>query len=146
MKKYIYILLISFLLIIIFWYKKSSEKEIQNSKNALSNNVIFKGKINYLKISENHAFGIIGLEITESNIKNFEKKLGKKIFPYKIRNSYAEIYATVNIERKNGEIVEVVSDSSTIYYNPQNTNELGDLFLISDPINIKFIKENTKIK
>lgn len=146
MKKYRFLILLSILIAVAIWYWKTSEKEERISVNALSNNVIFQGKINYLKISNNHSFGIIGIELTNTNVKYFNKNIENKIFPYKINNLYAEVYATVNTERKNGEIVKVISDSSTIYYNPKNSNEVGNLFLISDPINIKFIEENTKIK
>ena len=146
MKKYRFLFLIFALIAFIFYYLKISDRETNLSVKSLSNNVKFEGKIKYLKKSDNHAFGIIGLELTNSNITNFNKNLNAKLFPYKIKNGYAEVYGTINVDRKIGEILNVISDSSTIYYNPKNSNEKGSLYLISDPINKKFIENNSKIR
>lgn len=146
MKKYRLIFLIFAFIVFIFYFLKISDTETNISEKTLNNTVEFEGEIKYLKKSDNHAFGIIGLEITKSNIANFNNKLNSKLFPYKIKNGHAEVYATINVDRKIGEIIKVISDSSTIYYNPKYSNEKGSLYLISDPIKKSFIENNSKIK
>ncbi|WP_226065473.1 hypothetical protein [Kaistella polysaccharea] len=146
MKKYRFLILLFALIIFIFYDLKISRQTSEFSDKALTNNIKFEGKIKYLKRSDNHAFGIIGVELTKSNIKNFDRKINSNMFPYKIKNGYAEVYATVSVERKTGEIIKVISDSSTIYYNPNYSNEMGSLFLISDPINKRFIENNSEIQ
>lgn len=146
MKKYRFLILLSALIIFVFYYLKISRQASEFSEKALTNNIKFEGKIKYFKRSDNHAFGIIGVELTKSNIKNFDRTINLNMFPYKIKNGYAEVYATVSVERKTGEIIKVISDSSTIFYNPSYSNEMGSLFLISDAVNKKFIENNSEIR
>jgi hypothetical protein len=145
--KYIrFIILILIFSFVVYFINQVSKKHQIYSSEMLKNDVEFEGRITYIKTSQNHAFGIIGIEIIKSNLKKFENLKLNEYFPYKIRNNYAEIYCTVNVDRKNGEIIKIISNESTIYYNPKFSNEIGDLHLVSDETDKKFIEKYSKIK
>lgn len=147
MIKYLkFILLLGLLILVVIYYNKSSDIRMRESKELLKNNIVFEGKVLDFKRSNNHAFGIIKLEVIESNVKVFNKTLEKGIYPYRIENGIAEVYCTVLTKRKRGDIIKVVSDDQMIYYNPLKSKERGDLFIIVDLYNINFVKNNTSFE
>lgn len=146
MKYLSYIVLLIIFICMVFYFLKQSNKEARKSNDYLNNNIVFEGTITNIRRSTNHAFGIIELKLIRSSVKEFDEKIEEGIYPYKIRDGKAELYCTVSIERKLGDSINVVSKDHTIYFNPQNSNEEGSLYILHDPYNISFIKENTMFK
>lgn len=98
----------------------------------IKNDVEFTGTVTNFIISNNHSFGIVELKISESNVSNYEKKLpGSYLFPYKIKDSIAELYVEIppsKIElglkakvNSNREIVE--------YYKGDSLSFLGGVYV-----------------
>lgn len=139
------ILIVIFVCIVVYFNKQSNVEQIE-SNNYLNNGIVFEGIVTGFKSSDNHAFGIIQLKITKSNVKYFNKTLKNGIYPYRIKGVLAELYCTVSVERKLGDVVKVVSNESTIYYNPEKDTEQGSIYTITDIYNIDFVKENTIFK
>lgn len=123
-----------------------SKKEHKKSNEDLLNDIQFEGVIVKIKKSSNHAFGIIGLKITKTNVREFNDIAQKGIFPYKLRGDIAEVYCTISVERKLNDTVKVISNNQTIYYNPLFSKEEGSLSVITDFFNINFVKENSIFK
>lgn len=147
MLKYLkYVILLAFLAVVIIYYNKSSDAEMKQSAEYLRNDVEFEGYVTGFEQSSNHAFGVIHLKLTKSNIQEFNKALKRGIYPYRIKGDVAELYCTVSVERKKGDVVKLVSNKEIIYYNPQNSKEEGSIFIIIDPYNIDFVKEHTMFK
>lgn len=147
MLKYLkYFILLAFLIVVVIYYNKSSDIAMKQSAQYLHNDIEFEGYVTSFEQSNNHAFGIIRLKLTKSNVKEFNKTIEKGIYPYKIKGDIAELYCTVSVERKEGDNVKLISNQQTVYYNPQNSKEEGSIFIIVDPYNIDFVKEHTMFK
>jgi len=150
MSKYIkylwYIVLLGCFVAVIIYYNKSSDTTIKQSERYLRNNIEFEGYVIGFEQSDNHAFGVIHLKLTKSNTQEFNKVIKKGIYPYRIKGDIAEVYCTVSVERKRGDIVKLISEAQTVYYNPQNSKEEGSIFIITDPYNIDFVKKHTIFK
>ena len=147
MLKYLrYVVLLGFLVAVVIYYNRSSDVAIKKSSEYLRNNVEFEGYITGFEQSDNHAFGVIHLKLTKSYTPEFNKIIKNGIYPYRIKGDIAELYCTVSVERKKGDIVKLVSNEQTIHYNPQNSKEEGSLFIITDTYNIAFVKKNTMFK
>ncbi|MCJ7932442.1 MAG: hypothetical protein MUW56_02095 [Chryseobacterium sp.] len=141
-----YIILLGFFVAIIIYYNKSSDIATKQSVQYLRNNVEFEGYVTGFEQSDNHAFGVIHLKLTKSNTQEFNKVIKEGIYPYRIKGDIAELYCTVSVDRKKGDIVKLVSEEQIVYYNPQNSKEEGSIFIITDPYNIDFVKEHTVFK
>ncbi|MBL3549459.1 hypothetical protein [Chryseobacterium sp. KMC2] len=141
-----YTILLGFFVVVIIYYNKSSDVVMKQSVDYLRNNIEFVGYVTGFEQSDNHAFGVIHLKLTKSNTQEFNKIIKGGIYPYRIKGDIAELYCTVSVERKKGDIVKLISKEQTIYYNPQNTKEEGSIFIITDPYNINFVKEHTVFK
>jgi len=147
MLKYLwYVILLGFLIAVVIYYNRSSDVAMKKSSEYLHNNVEFEGCVTGFEQSDNHAFGVIHLKLTKSNTPEFNKIIKNGIYPYRIKGDIAELYCTVSVERKKGDIVKLVSNEQTIYYNPQDSKEEGSLFIITDTYNIAFVKKNTMFK
>lgn len=140
------IILLVFLSIFFFFFFKISKKELHENETLMNNNIVFEGVVTNTKVSGNHAFGIIELKLTKSSVEDFNKETNDGIYPYKINGNIAEIYCTVSIERKKGDIVKVISNEETVYYNFEKTNEVGDIYIVTDSNNIDFVKKNSIFK
>lgn len=141
-----YVVLLGFLVAVVIYYNRSSDVAMKKSSEYLHNNVEFEGYVTGFEQSDNHAFGVIHLKLTKSNTPEFNKIIKNGIYPYRIKGDIAELYCTVSVERKKGDIVKLVSNEQTIYYNPQDSKEEGSLFIITDTFNIAFVKKNTMFK
>ncbi|MGI9581926.1 hypothetical protein ACR1PO_11985 [Chryseobacterium sp. RRHN12] len=141
-----YIILLGFFVAVIIYYNKSSDIATNQSVQYLRNNVEFEGYVTGFEQSNNHAFGVIHLKLTKSNTKEFNKVIKGGIYPYRIKGDIAELYCTVSVDRKKGDIVKLISEEQIVYYNPQNSKEEGSIFIITDPYNINFVKEHTVFK
>lgn len=146
MRRYLwFIILLGFFGAAIMYFNKISDIANKQSAEYLRNNVEFEGYVTGFEQSNNHAFGVIHLKLTKSNVEEFNKTITKGIYPYIIKGDVAEIFCTVT-ETKEGDFVKVISNEQTVYYNPQNTEEVGSLFIITDPYDINFVKKHTVFK
>lgn len=91
------ILICLFIVMVIFINKQSEELAKERDK-VLNNNVEFRGYVIDLRISNNHAFGIIQLKLTESSVNIFNDSLKNGIYPYKIVGDIAELYVVEDSE------------------------------------------------
>ncbi|MFC0427025.1 hypothetical protein [Chryseobacterium scophthalmum] len=139
------IMFIVFVGMIIF-LKKTGTEEYAEKNKVLKNGVVFEGTVTDIKISRNHSFGILNLNIVNSNVQDFSKKLEKGIYPYQIKGKQAEIYLPIFAERQIGDSVKVISDKEIIYYNGKKSKDEGDVYIITNSADIAFVKENTIFK
>lgn len=147
MLKYLrYVILLGVLVAVVIYYNRSSDVAMKKSSEHLHNNVEFEGYVTGFEKSDNHAFGIIHLKLTKSNTPEFNKVIKEGIYPYRIKGDIAELYCTVSVERKKGDIVKLISNEQTVYYNPQYSKEEGSVFIITDTYNIAFVNEHTAFK
>jgi hypothetical protein len=127
----------------------TGEEESNRINKALNNNVKFEGYIVDIKQSNNHAFGIIRLELTESSIGEFDKKikdtLKNGIYPYRIKGTQAELYTIIPDGIDEGDIVKLKSsEKNSNYYNVKTKeNSHGEIWMITSDTDINFVKENT---
>ena len=135
-----------FLVIVVIYFTRYSAKESKKRNEILENNIVFKGFVTGFTASNNHAFGIIQLKLTHCTVQDFNKTLPASIYPYQIKDSIAELYCTVSIERKIGDVVKVISNTKSIYYNPATSREIGDLNMTTSSYDIDFVKKNTIFK
>ena len=136
-------ILLMFLLTVVMYLAKSSAKESKKRNEALKNNIVFEGLVTSFKASDNHAFGIIRLKLIHCNVKDFDNILPAGIYPYQVKDSIAELYCTVSIKRKIGDVVKVVSNNQIIYYNPATSKEIGNLYITTSPYDMDFMKKHT---
>lgn len=141
-----YIILTVIFIGIVIYFNRQSAIEKRISNNHLTNNIVFEGITTNLQRSNNHSFGVIELKVTKSNVKNFDKISERGIYPYRIKGNLAELYCTISIERKVGDLVKVISNERTIYYNSGKDNEEGSIYIMTDNYNVDFVKDNTIFK
>lgn len=127
----------------VFWAITSDIKQQERLSKHLYNNIAFEGIVTDLKKSGNHAFGIIQLELTKSNVKYFSDSVPEGILPYRVRGNIAELYCTVNVDRKLNDTLKVISNNRLIYYNPSFSKEVGSINIVYDDYNRDFVKKNT---
>ncbi|OOQ59683.1 hypothetical protein [Mucilaginibacter pedocola] len=108
----------------------------------LKNKVVFSGHVLSTKVSGNHAFGVMLLQVDSSNVESFTDTLKKGIYPYKIKDGKAELYVRVHDIDK-GDVVKVISDSLAYYYVNKHEKLVGDLGVITYNGDIEFAKENS---
>ncbi|MDJ1503643.1 hypothetical protein [Xanthocytophaga agilis] len=144
--------LLTLLMLAFRQYDKSATRETRKRAKHLENNIVFEGRIIDFAQSNNHAFGLIRIQVSKSNVKQFHQSLraGRVLpdtmwYPYRIQDNIAEIYSTIS-NRKVGEMVKVISNQQTIYYNPSTSKETGALSMITYSRDIDFIKEHTVSK
>jgi hypothetical protein len=122
------------------------KEELRKSNVLLTNNVEFEGHITGFDRSGNHDFGVIRIKVMKSNVQEFNRSQQDTFFPYRIKGNLAEIYCIADYTSNNGDSIRVVSNEQTIYFNPQNSKEQGDLYLISEPLNLRYIQKHTVFK
>lgn len=144
----ILIILLILVALVFFIVFKTSKNQMDTENKLLSNNVKFSGKIVNYNVSKNHAFGILKLQIIESNIKKFNAFSQNKLFPYALEDSIAEIYTQIPIpEIEIGYKVEVNSNAKTIiFYDGEKIKYEWDIFIVSEGTDIDFVKKNTMFK
>lgn len=120
-------------------------KEKIKSDNLLINNIKFSGEIVDLKVSGNHLFGIIRLKVDSTNTKMFLPS-DVNMYPYRIKDSIAEIYHYVSHDLKKGIKVKVDSDKKIISFYDRDIFMYDlDMWIVTEKENIKFIRNNTII-
>jgi hypothetical protein len=65
----------------VFWLYNLRKKQQEKYDKYLRNNIEFEGLITDIKRTRNHAFGIIQLKLTKSNVKYFRDSVQEGIFP-----------------------------------------------------------------
>ncbi|WP_223608446.1 hypothetical protein [Chryseobacterium sp. OSA05B] len=65
------------------------------------------------------------------------------IYPYQIRDKKAEIYLPIYIERQIGDHIQLVSDKQIIYYKGKKTEDKTEVYIITNPSDVNFVKENS---
>jgi hypothetical protein len=139
------ILFIVFIGLIIYLSTTGTKEYTENNK-ILKTGIVFEGTVTDIKISNNHGFGILTVSVFNSNVKEFSKKLKHGIYPYQIKRKQAEIYLPIFIERQIGDSVKLISDKQIIYYKGKKSKDEGDIYIITEPTDIEFVKENTMFK
>lgn len=139
------ILFIAFVGIVIYLSKSGTKKSIEQNE-FLNNGIVIEGVVTNIKRSDNHSFGILTLDIVHSNVDEFSSKLKEGIYPYQIRGKQAEIYLPIFIERNVGDSVKLISDKQIIYYKGEKSKDEGEVYIITNPIDIDFVKEHTIFK
>lgn len=146
MKKII-IMLIAFIGLVALIYYFNEKQTIRNNE-LLRNNIFFKGHVLNLKVSNNHTFGIILLHLDSTNVKYFSSSLKNGIYPYRIKNGKAEIYNFIPDGIGVGDEVTVQSNALKILYHylKSNLHYEDTLEIITDGVNIDYVKKNTNFK
>lgn len=124
---------------------------INDAENAekrdkvLNNNIEFKGYVIDLRTSNNHAFGIIQLKLTESSVNIFNDSLKNGIYPYRIVGNIAEIYTTIPADIDYYDTISVKSKSHEINFEATKSHKkyTSELYVVEDSENIKYVKKKT---
>jgi hypothetical protein len=126
---------------------KCTSKEYEERDKLLDNGIVFSGKVIDTKISSNHCFGIAVIKLDSSNVKEYAKFSDEYLFPYRIKDSIAEVYCYLYEEDK-GNRIKVVSNNKKIYiYNNVKSNpNFTTLFINTSERNIKYVKKHTIFK
>ncbi|WP_066440500.1 hypothetical protein [Chryseobacterium sp. CCH4-E10] len=130
----------------VIYVRKTGAREYGENNKVLKNGVTFEGVVTDIKISRNHSFGILTVNVLNSSVKEFSKKLNHGIYPYKIQGKQAEIYLPIFIERQIGDTIKLFSDKQVIYYKSKKSQDEGEVYIITEPEDIEFVKENTIFK
>jgi hypothetical protein len=134
------------MVIVIF---KCNSKEVEELHKVLDNGIVFSGKVIDTKISSNHCFGIAVIKVDSSNVKEYAKFSDEYLFPYRIKDSIAEIYTYVpaELEASYGKTkVSLNSNKRLLYYITEGKTIEGDLFINTSERNIKYVKKHTIFK
>ncbi|GJN58630.1 hypothetical protein ELAN_21850 [Elizabethkingia anophelis] len=148
MKYLKYLILFSFFIGVIIYYNKRSDIAMKQSAEYLRNNVEFEGYVTGFEQSNNHAFGIIHLKLTKSNISEFNKIIDQGIYPYKIKDGMAELYTSIPEGLQKNDIYIINSNRHKYSFidKTQKNTYISDLFIITDSFDIDFVKKNTEFK
>ncbi|MFC4476493.1 hypothetical protein [Flavobacterium chungangensis] len=125
-------------------YYKISKIEIEKDNKLLTNDIVFSGIITDLKVSKNHAFGILQLKIIKTNNYSFKPYLEGELYPYAIKDSVAEIYNYIPLSIKKGYKVQINSNKKTItFYDGDKIKYQWEIYIVSEERDIDFVKKNT---
>lgn len=139
-----FILFIVFIAIVMYVSSNGSD-EYEGKNKVLDNNVSFAGNVTDVKQSNNHTFGIITLNLTKSNVKDFNGQLEDGIYPYRILGNTAELYTIIPDGIRIGNSVSLKSNekNSHYYYVKTKQKSEGYVWVITEPTDIEFVKENS---
>lgn len=128
---------------IVLYVTNTGTKEYDEINKVLKNGVVFEGSVTDIKKSNNHSFGILTINVSNSTVKEFSKELKQGIYPYQIKDKKAEIYLPVYIEKQIGDHVKLISDRQIIYYKGKKTEDEGEVYVITNTSDVNFVKENS---
>jgi hypothetical protein len=116
------------------------------SDKKLTDRFILYGKVSDMTKSNNHSFGIIGFDvdsIVNGRIDTIRTEVGT---PYKIDNSYAEVYAAIPIGAELASRIKVDVLEKTVFL-MQGDSILfkSDIYIQTDKQNLEFIRKNSRI-
>ncbi|ADQ18104.1 hypothetical protein Lbys_2436 [Leadbetterella byssophila DSM 17132] len=135
-----WLFLVSFTVWIVQWCSRKSDEKTSESLEKLKNDVEFSGIVKNKFLSNNHGFGVVELRIIKSNVDYFNQEN----FPYRIEKGTGELYSIVS-SVDIGDTIRVVSNESSFYFNYENRNVKGEIYMIG-PLDIGYIKKNTIFK
>lgn len=138
-------ILICLFIIMVICININGSEEAEKRDRVLNNNIEFKGYVTDLRVSNNHAFGIIQLQLTESSVSIFNDSLQNEIYPYKILGDVAEIYTTVPADLDYYDTISVKSKSHEINFEASKSHKkyISELYVVEDSENIKYVKKKT---
>ncbi|KMQ66547.1 hypothetical protein ACM46_03185 [Chryseobacterium angstadtii] len=131
---------------LVLYVTKTGAKEYADENSILKNGVVFEGTVIDIKRSNNHSFGILRINVIHSTVKEFSEQPKQGIYPYRIKDKKAEIYLPIYVGRQIGDHVKLISDKQIIDYKGKNTEDQGEVYIITDASDINFVKENTLFK
>lgn len=131
--------------LLLFAMYKFDAKRYHKFDARLTNHVRFSGEVISLDVSRNHAYGVIGIKVDGANITAFNDSVKSAVFPYKIRNGYAEFYGYVPIEAKVGFRAVLDSDKRilNIYDHDKLVTRSGIAISFEDD-NVEFVRRTAK--
>jgi hypothetical protein len=142
-----FVVLLFLLGIVVFTWYKIGSKSYAESDKLLTNHVRFSGTIMSFQKSDNHAYGIIVIKLTDTNTKEFENDTIPGIFPYKVKGEYAEFYGYIPASIKVGNTVLLDSDKRIMNIYDNNTLLTAtDVGVSSETENVLFVKQHTMFK
>lgn len=151
MKEILVKLTIGFILLILtaIGIFKCSSKESEKVDKLLNNGIIFYGTIIYTNASYNHSYGIVRIKIDSSNVKEYSQLSDNYLFPYRIKDSIAEIYCTVPSydEIEYGKTkVYINSDLRKLSFDTGKLQFNSSLYINTDDTNLMYVKKHTIFK
>ena len=151
MKEILVKLSIGFILLILtaIGMFKCSSKESEKVDKLLNNGIIFYGTIIYTNASYNHSYGIVRIKIDSSNVKEYSQLSDNYLFPYRIKDSIAEIYCTVPSydEIEYGKTkVYINSDLRKLSFDTGKLQFNSSLYINTDDTNLMYVKKHTIFK
>lgn len=151
MKEILVKLTIGFILLILtaIGMFKCSSKESEKVDKLLNNGIIFYGTIIYTNASYNHSYGIVRIKIDSSNVKEYSQLSDNYLFPYRIKDSIAEIYCTVPSydEIEYGKTkVYINSDLRKLSFDTGKLQFNSSLYINTDDTNLMYVKKHTIFK
>lgn len=141
-------ILICLFIVMIIYSNKIEAENTEKRDSVLNNDVQFKGYVVDFRTSNNHAFGLIRLKLTESSVNIFNDSLTTGIYPYRINGDIAEIYTTISDGLDYNDTISVNSKSHEIEFNETKNHKkfVSELYVIEDFDNIKFVKKKTEFQ
>ncbi len=124
-------------------------KKAAESDRMLSNGIFIKGRITGVIESNNHAFGIISIDVDTANTRLFTDTLKDAYFPYKVKGNKAELYVSIPDGVQKGDEVKIESDKQLATYHCQKNNRTdeSDISLVlKDGVNDVFIKTHSQLR
>lgn len=128
---------------------KCTSKEYEERDKLLDNGIVFSGTVIYTKASKNHSYGIVRIKLDSSNVKEYAKFSDEYLFPYRIKDSIAEVYCTVPRREL------LIYKKSKVYIN-SNMRDLefitgkkkfkGTLQVSTEQLNMRYVKKHTIFK
>jgi hypothetical protein len=149
MKQTVLKLLIMFLVFIcmVVSVYKCSIKEEKKLDKLLDNGIVFSGTVIDTKISNNGNFGIAVIKVDSSNVKEYAKFSDEYLFPYRIKDSIAEIYCYLPRYSKVDKIKLISKDRMIYFYNKDKIKfNSTSLFINTSERNLKYVKKHTIFK
>ena len=151
MKEILVKLSIGFILLILtaIGLFKCSSKESEKVDKLLNNGIIFSGIVIDTNVSSNGTFGIIRVKIDSSNVKEYSQLSDNYLFPYRIKDSIAEIYCTVPSydEIEYGKTkVYINSDLRKLSFDTGKLQFNSSLYINTDDTNLMYVKKHTIFK
>lgn len=128
---------------------RSGKEQTKIRDRVLLNKLRFQGEVLDVKTSGNHSFGILLLKLDYITIGEFSDTLLKNgIYPYKMKDGKAELYAGISTGIQKGDKVIVDSDKKKAfyYYIKDNKHCEGDFGVITNPFDIDYVKKNSAFK
>ncbi|RFM32368.1 hypothetical protein [Chitinophaga silvisoli] len=130
----------------ITWFRMMS-KEHDRLDQLLTNHVRFSGRVVSYKVSNYHAFGIIGIILQDTNTKEFADTSSQRLFPYKIKGAFAEFYGYVPPSIKEGDAVILDSDKRLMnIYDDHNPVIVLNVVVSTESDEMDFVRRYTMFK